>query len=83
MLFFKRYLEKSQITLENFEKSQVPCYFKMRELPPPKKIDRMDDLAYKTSVLYKQYLEDWLEEEYFCDRNNNYLVSFEIQCCIQ
>lgn len=76
MLFFKRYLEKSQLTLENFESTKVPCYLKMRELPPPKKIDRMDDLAYATSVLYKQYIEeDWLIEEYFHNHDNDYLVS--------
>lgn len=76
MLLFKRYLEKSQLTFDNFENNKVPCYFKMRELPPPKKLDYMDDLVYQTSVLYKQYIEeDWLLEEYFHDHDADYLVS--------
>lgn len=78
MLFFKRYLEKSQVTLENFENSKVPCYIKMRELPPPKKLDRMDDLVYQTSVLYNPYLDDWLEQEYIWDHDNDYLVSLKL-----
>lgn len=75
MLFFKRYLEKQQLNFENFENAQVPCYYKMRELPAPKKLDYMDDLVYNTAVLYKQYIEDWLMDEYIHNHDNDYLVS--------
>lgn len=79
MLFFKRYLEKSQLSFDNFENAKVPCYFKMRELPAPKKVDKLDDLVFQTSVLFKQYIEeDWLIEEYFHDHDSDFLVSSSV-----
>lgn len=77
MLFFKRYLEKQQLNAENFENSNVPCYYKMREISAPPKIDHMQDLIYGTSILFKQYIEeeDWIVHEYFADHDSDYLVS--------
>lgn len=75
MLFFKRYLEKQQLTAENFENSHVPCYIKMRELSAPRRIEILHDLVYNTSVLYKPYIEDdWIVDEYFADHDSDYLV---------
>uniref|UniRef100_A0A1B0C7I4 Uncharacterized protein n=1 Tax=Glossina palpalis gambiensis TaxID=67801 RepID=A0A1B0C7I4_9MUSC len=75
MLFFKRYLEKSQVTLDQFESSHIPCYIKMRELPAPKKIDFVDDLVWLCSMRFSQYTEDWIVDEYFVDHDDDYLVS--------
>ncbi|KAI9584546.1 hypothetical protein GQX74_006441 [Glossina fuscipes] len=74
MLFFKRYLEKSQVTLDQFESSHIPCYIKMRELPAPKKIDFVDDLVWLCSVRFSQYTEDWIVDEYFVDHDDDYLL---------
>lgn len=76
MLFFKRYLEKSQLTAKQFESAQVPCYFKMRELPAPRRIDHCRDLIKENSSLrYLPYTEDWIVDEYFVDHDSDYLVS--------
>lgn len=78
MLFFKRYLEKSQLTAKQFESSQIPCYFKMRELAAPQRIDHYRDLLLECSALrFLPYTEDWIVIEYFADHDSDYLVSFQ------
>lgn len=76
MLFFKRYLEKSQQVAEHFESSQIPCYIKMRELPAPPCVDHCRDLILASCPLrFMQYTEDWIVVEYFADHDSDYLVS--------
>lgn len=79
MLFFKRYLEKSQLTAKQFENSQVPCYIKMRDLPAPRRIDHCRDLIKENSSLrFLPYTEDWIVDEYFVDHDSDYLVSCQL-----
>lgn len=77
MLFFKRYLEKSELTAKQFQNSQIPCYFKMRELPAPRRIDNYRDLLLSNSSLrFMPYTDDWIVVEYFADHDSDYLVSY-------
>ncbi|KRF83549.1 uncharacterized protein Dvir_GJ24404 [Drosophila virilis] len=70
----KRYLEKSQLTAKQFESSQIPCYFKMRELAAPQRIDHYRDLLLECSALrFLPYTEDWIVIEYFADHDSDYL----------
>ncbi|EDV94317.1 GH20308 [Drosophila grimshawi] len=73
----KRYLEKSQLTAQEFENSQIPCYIKMRQLPAPRRIDHYRDLLLECSSLrFTPYTEeDWIVVEYFADHDSDYLVS--------
>lgn len=86
MLFFKRYLEKSQQVAEHFENSQIPCYIKMRDLPAPKAVDHCRDLILASCPLrFMQYTEDWIVVEYFADHDSDYLVSVsagQAACCV-
>lgn len=81
MLFFKRYLEKSQLAAKQFESTQIPCYIKMREIPGPQRIDHHRDLLLECSSLrYMPYTEDWIVIEYFADHDSDYLVSLLLDC---
>jgi len=87
MLFFKRYLEKSELTAKQFKNSQIPCYLKMRELPAPRRIDNYRDLLLENSSLrFMPYTDDWIVVEYFADHDSDYLVSYLYKstffCCI-
>jgi len=76
MLFFKRYLERSQQVADNFESSQIPCYIKMRDLPAPPVVDHCRDLILTSCALrFMPYTEDWIVVEYFADHDSDYLVS--------
>uniref|UniRef100_W8BXG2 Uncharacterized protein n=1 Tax=Ceratitis capitata TaxID=7213 RepID=W8BXG2_CERCA len=78
MLFFKRYLEKSQLVAQNFSEvnnSAVPCYVKMRELPAPRKLERVHDLVALCAMPFAMYTCDWIVDEYFIDHDSDYLVS--------
>jgi len=80
MLFFKRYLEKSQITAKQFEDSQIPYSFKIRDLPTKlRRIDNYRDLLLEHSSLrFMPYTDDWIVIEYFADHDSDYLVSYPL-----
>ncbi|KAL7726897.1 hypothetical protein ACLKA6_000905 [Drosophila palustris] len=66
-----------QSQAKQFEESQVPCYFKMRELPTKlRRIDNYRDLLLENSSLrFMPYTDDWIVIEYFADHDSDYLVS--------
>lgn len=77
ILLFKRHLEKSQLVAQNFIKANnsVPCYVSMREMPAPRKIERVHDLVAQCAMLFTIYTCDWIADEYFADHDSDYLVS--------
>lgn len=84
MLFFKRYLEKSQQVADHFESSQIPCYIKMRDLPAPPVVDHCRDLILSScSLRFMPYTDDWIVVEYFADHDSDYLVSMYVVLSIE
>ncbi|KAM8703060.1 hypothetical protein ACLKA7_005404 [Drosophila subpalustris] len=64
-----------------FEESQVPCHFKMRELPTKlRRIDNCRDLLLENSSLrFLPYTDDWIVIEYFADHDSDYLYFRQLE----